>query len=171
MTKKEFSILASAMRTFFPKDNLLPNKEAMELWYGMLSDIPYASAEAALKKHVATSKWPPTIADIRQNVTEITTEMKDWSEAWENARRAVRRFGSYQEEEALASLDALTRKAVERYGYRDLCMMEEPEVGKAHFRDIYNAIARRESEDASLPKMLIDTINGLRSGQKLLEGV
>ncbi len=166
MTTSEFSVFTKAMRTFFPKDNLLPTKESMDLWYRMLKDIPYPVAEAALMKHVSTSKWPPSIAEIRENATEaITPAQADWSEAWEEARKAVQKFGSYQETEALAWMSASTAEAVRRFGYYDLCMMENPEVAKAHFRDIYNNIALREKKEAQLPDSLKSVINNLRIGE------
>ena len=174
MTTGEFNVFAKAMRTFFPKDNLLPTKESMDLWYGMLKDIPYPVAEAALKKHVSTSKWPPSIAEIRENATEAITPVQvDWSEAWEEARLAVRRFGSHQQEEAMASLRPATAEAVKRFGYFDLCMMENPEVGRAQFRDIYRSIEAREKNEAMLPESLKGIINNLRIGENgkfLLEG-
>ena len=55
MTRDEFINLTKAIKTFYPRDNMLPNMEAMELWYRELSDIPYTVAEAALRKY-ANSK-------------------------------------------------------------------------------------------------------------------
>ena len=33
MTKKEFAIFAAALKTYYPREQLLPNSEAMELWF------------------------------------------------------------------------------------------------------------------------------------------
>lgn len=166
MTTKEFTVFTKAMRTFFPKENLLPTKEAMDLWYEMLKDIPMKVAEVALKKHVATSKWPPSIAEIRDLSTGIVTEdAQDWSAAWEEARKAVRKFGSYQEAEALAWMTPSTAETVKRFGYNDLCMMENPEVAKAHFRDIYMSIEARSRKDAQIPESLKGVIESLRIGE------
>lgn len=66
MTREEFGVFSSALKTYYPKETLLPNKAAMELWYRQLQDIPYQIAESALNKWVATNKWSPSIADIRQ---------------------------------------------------------------------------------------------------------
>ena len=56
MDKKEFALFASALRTYYSKENLLPNSQAMELWFRQLMDIPYPVAEATLNKWVATNK-------------------------------------------------------------------------------------------------------------------
>ena len=57
MNKKEFGIFAAALKTYYPKEQILPNQQAMELWYRELCDIPYITAEAALRKWVVISKW------------------------------------------------------------------------------------------------------------------
>ena len=94
MDKKEFSIFAMALKTAYPKDNLLPNKEAMEIWHEYLQDIPYNIATNFLRKWIASNNWSPTIADIRQGVTEvIDNPFPEWGKAWEEVERAVSRYG------------------------------------------------------------------------------
>lgn len=49
-----------------------------------MQDIPYDIAKLVLNKWVATNKWSPTIADIREQAAEITNgKQADWSEGWE----------------------------------------------------------------------------------------
>ena len=33
MNKQEFSLFTMALKTYYPRENLLPNTQAMELWY------------------------------------------------------------------------------------------------------------------------------------------
>ena len=102
MDKKEFSLFASALRTYYPREKLLPNEQAMTLWYNQLQDIPYKVAEATLNKWVAIEKWSPSIADIRQLATELVNgAIKDWGDGWEQVEKAIRRYGIYREAEAL----------------------------------------------------------------------
>jgi hypothetical protein len=49
----------------------------------------------------------------------------------------------------------------------DLCMMENPDVAKAQFRDIYNQIAKRKKADAQIPAALNAFIEDAR---KLIGG-
>lgn len=63
MDKKEFTRLASIIRAYYP--NALRDGESLNLWYEQLQDVPFAEAESNLKKHVSTSKFVPTIAEIR----------------------------------------------------------------------------------------------------------
>jgi hypothetical protein len=159
MTKKEFATFAMALKTYYPRENLLPNQQAMELWFAQLQDIPYQVAEAGLNKWVSLNKWSPSISDIREMASTITGgELPDWGEAWEEVCRAIRRFGSYQIGEAMDSLSPLTRKATERIGFMNLCMSENQMQDRANFRMIYERLAEREKREAQLPtgvKMLI----------------
>lgn len=156
MDKKEFSLLAMALRTYYPKENLLPNNEAMELWYRQLQDIPYKVAEIALNKWVATNKWSPTIADIRECSAEITQgELPDWGQGWEQVLRAIRQFGMYRAGEAMASFDELTRQTVERLGFRDICLSENIAQERANFRMIYEQLAERKKKQAQIPQNVL----------------
>ena len=71
MDRHEFSAFAAALRTFFPRCSVLPNEEAMSLWYTALRDLPYPVLSAALLRWVSTEKWPPTVAELRAMTAEI----------------------------------------------------------------------------------------------------
>lgn len=164
MTKQEFAIFAMALKTYYPRENLLPNEQAMDLWFIQLQDIPYKVAEVGLNKWVALNKWSPSIADIREMASGIIHgEIPDWGEAWQEVTNAMRRFGSYRPNEALASLSPLTRKATERIGFNNLCMSENPSAERANFRMIYESLVEREKKNAQMPeplKNLISQISG-----------
>ena len=163
MTRQEFAVFTDALKTYFPREALLPNPQAMELWYRELNDIPYPVAEAALRKWVATNKWSPSIAEIRELTTTIQYgDQLTWGEAWEKALNAVKRYGSYGKEKALDSLDPLTRRCVENIGYLDLCMSENIMVERAHFQKIFEVYAKRELTDKRLPASLTQAIERAR---------
>ena len=169
MTKQEFATFAMAIRTYYPKENILPNQPAMELWYRELQDIPYNVAEAALRKWVSTNKWSPSIAEIREIATTVTCgSIPDWGDGWEEVLMAIRRYGTYREEEAVNSLDDITRQCVKRLGFRNLCLSENINQDRANFRTIYQTLADRKVQDAMLPEglkqqimMLQDTAEGM----------
>ena len=156
MDKKEFAIFASALKTYYPKEGLLPTKEAMELWFRQLQDIDFMVAETALNKWVATNKWSPTIADIREASTELTQgAIPDWGEGWEQVLLAIRKYGSYHPKEALESMDDITRQAVERLGFRNICMSENIATERANFRMIYEQLAERKKKTAQIPQRVL----------------
>ena len=153
MNKKEFATFAMALKTYYPRENLLPNDKTMELWFMQLQDIPYRLAEVGLQKWVSLNKWSPSIAEIREMATSISCgELPDWGEAWEEVCRAIRKYGFYRATDALESLSPLTRKATERIGFVNLCISENTSADRANFRIIYESLAEREKKDAQLPK-------------------
>lgn len=163
MNKEEFFAIASAIRTYYPKENILPNSQALELWYRELQDIPAKVAEAALRKWVATNKWSPSIAELRETAAEVQNgEIPDWGEGWEQVLTAIRRFGSYREREALDSLDPMTRTCVQRLGFRNICMSENISADRANFRMMYESLAEREQTRQQVALPLQEVISQLR---------
>jgi hypothetical protein len=55
----------------------------------MLADLDGGAAALALQEILATSKWPPTIADIRERVAHRRIAAPDIGAAWEEVRLAV----------------------------------------------------------------------------------
>lgn len=152
MTKREFAIFASALRALYPNnDKLLPNDAARNLWYDMLSDIPFPVADAGLRKWAATEKWPPTIAEIRGFcVSAADGELPDWGGAWRETTDAIGKYGYQRKQEALEALSDLTRETVERLGWRQLCMSENQEADRANFRMVYESLAERRTKDRAI---------------------
>lgn len=166
MTKKEFSILAAAIKTYYPKEPILPNEQALELWYQELCDISAKVAETALRKWVSTNKWSPSIADLRElAATIVHGETPDWGEAWEEVLNSVRRYGLYNERMALESLSPLTRKAAERTGFRNICLSEQISTERANFRMIYENLVKREQTEHQMALPLQEAIKQLQQGR------
>lgn len=163
MTRQEFWQFAAAIRTYYSRENILPNEQAMELWFRQLQDIPFPVAEAILAKWVATNNWSPSIADIRDGVAEIQNggPAPDWGEAWDQAMNAIRRFGSYDEDGALASLPPLTRETVRRLGYKSLCWSENQVADRANFRQVYEILSKRKVETDKIPLPVRETLKAL----------
>ena len=164
MDKKEFAVIAAAIRTYFPRFEVIPNKEAMELWYDGLKDIPADVLTAGLKKWVMTEKWPPTIAELRGKCDELVAgDRPDWGTGWMEVQHAIRYFGYMRGDEALESMNPITQEAVRRIGWQAICESEAPETIRAQFRMIYENCEKRESENRKLPQTLKDSIAQIRA--------
>ncbi len=171
MNKKEFATFTMALKTYYPRENLLPNEQAMELWFSQLQDIPFDVAQAGLQKWVSLNKWSPSIADIREMYTSIVQgELPDWGEAWEEVQKAIRIYGHYRVEEAMESLSPLTYKVVKRMGFKNICISETPQTERANFRMIYENLAEREKKDAQIPLQLKQLIGDIQKQNPLLLG-
>ena len=179
MTKDEFRVLAKGLKAVYTQPNFLPDAEAIQIWYELLKDLDYAMANIAIQKHMVSSKYPPTIADIREQATEVSYGQAPlWSDGWEQVLRAMRLYGSYRLQEALDCMDDLTRKAVERLGFKELCMSENIAVDRANFRMVFEQLANREYETKKLPLSLQNSIEDIqhsleykRMQQLLMKGI
>lgn len=162
MEREQFKVLCKGMKAVYTQETFLPDADAFNVWFGLLGDLDYAVLNAAIQKYMLTNKFPPTIADLREIATTISTgAIPDWGEGWEQVLNAIRKFGSYRETEALASMDELTQTCVRRIGFRNICMSENITADRANFRMIYEQIADRTKKESALPISLNNTIKQL----------
>lgn len=164
MTETEFAKLALAIREMYPQSGVLQTKTSMEIWYQLISDLPYEEASATLSSWMSTNKWPPTVADIREGAAKsIIPEIPEWSAAWETVLAAISRWGMYRQAEALATMDETTRETVNRIGWQYICWSENISIERANFRDIYTSIKSRKDQQAKLPESLQLKLDRMRA--------
>lgn len=164
MTFKEFGKLADAIKTYFPRDNMLPTDTAMELWYDMLKDMDYQSAYIGLKNHVATSKFAPTIADIRNGAVISQPQELNEMEAWSLVYKAICN-STYNSVSEFEKLPPLVQKAVGLPdSLREWAMTENLnlEVVMSNFQRAYKVELKRHEELQKMPqnvRQLIEKAN------------
>ena len=154
MTVDEFAKLADAIKTYFPRDNMLPTDTAMELWYDMLKDMDYQSAYIGLRNHVATSKFAPTIADIRNGTVISQPQELNEMEAWSLVSKAIRNSG-YNSTEEFAKLPLLVQKAVGLPSQLRTWALDEnynEEVVSSNFIKCYRNELARQKELQKIPQ-------------------
>lgn len=165
MTREEFLPLAKGMRAAYCSQSFLPDEEALKLWFRLLKDLDGQLVAAAVYKHISSNKFPPTIADIREQCAGLCEgEAKNWLEGWGKVVKAISRHGWCGEREALSALrefDPLTADVVERMGWKNLCMSENQTADRANFRQAYEAYSARNKELAKLPSGLANMISGV----------
>ncbi|WP_028609211.1 replicative helicase loader/inhibitor [Paenibacillus harenae] len=136
----------------------------ISLWETMLDDIDYEIGRIVIKKFMSESVYPPTIADIRARIADVTTvRSKPGIEAWGDVKLAIRKYGSYNEKKAMDSLTGVTRKVVDSIGFRTLCLSENEMADRAHFLKVYDTMQKREREDALLMPELRDSMTRIQS--------
>lgn len=162
MTFDEFKKLAKGMKAVYTSPNFLPDADSVKIWYRLLGDLPYELANIAIQRHMATNKFPPTVAEIRQAAVQTVDTPQDWSDGWEQFRRAVGKYGYYQQEAALASMDETTRKVVKRLGWKQLCESENMMQDRANFRMVYEQEQQRINDNAALPARLQEQIAAIQ---------
>ena len=170
MTFDQFRILVKGMKSAYPSPNFLPDADSVKIWYQLLSDIDYEAANVAIQKHILVNRFPPTIADIReQAVSVITGDKPIWSDGWEEVLRAIRKYGMYRETEALESMSEITRQAVKRLSFKEICMSENLMADRANFRQVFEQLAEREQSNKQIPVKVMNLIGEIQKKQKMLE--
>lgn len=172
MNRKDFQKLADAIRSYWPKETIMPTKESMELWYQELKDIDYAMAVSAVRKHVQESVWSPSIAEIRAQTVNIQADDTDWGDGWEEVLKAISRFGQYDETGALESMSQMTKEIVKRLGWKQICQSDQDEMMsiRANFRMMYEQKNEKERKYAALSGDLKEKIDQINGGVKQIGG-
>lgn len=167
MTAKEFGLLADAIKTYFPRDNVLPTENALRLWYAELKDIPYQIAYAALRKYVSTNKFAPTIADIREQAAELYNQREgDISEntAWQLVWKAICNSGYHAEEEFEKLPETVKRAVGSASQLRQWGLSEVNDnttsYWKSDFQRIYRLEQQKELERRKLSPDVLKLIQG-----------
>lgn len=152
----QFKVLVKGLKSAYTSTFFLPDEDAVKVWYNLLKDLEYPALSDAIMYWIQTEKNQPTIADLRARVVSNQELIEDWSEAWEDVKAAITRYGYYQPEEALNSLNYLAREAAKRFGWSALCMMEidNENVNRAQFRDIYNNVKLQQSRQMQIAPAL-----------------
>ena len=143
---------AGVLRQLFSAyPNVEASKQTLAMYFRLLQDIPADELQTIVDQAVATCKFLPTIAELRDmrhslnNVTRLT-----WTDSWDLVQKEIRRIGSYGKP---VFSDALTAQVVASMGWRYLCMSEQPQIDRAQFRDMYNALLQRsDTVDKLLPQ-------------------
>lgn len=127
------------------------SKELVAMYVRLLQDIPSDELQTIVDQAVATSKFLPTIAELRDMRHSLQTVGRlTYVEAWDNVQKAIRRHGYMQKP---VFDDAITAQVVASMGWRELCMSETPEITRAQFRDMYNSlVSRGDTEQKLLPQ-------------------
>lgn len=143
-------------------------RDMQEVWLEMLGDLPADLLAAAVRSHIERSQWLPSVAEIRQAAVKLMRQGSPAQEsaidAWGSVKREVRRVGSYG---APYFVNPITARVVQRMGWREICLSEDPEaVVRAQFERYYNAEMTRAEEQAGMSADLRDFLATL-SGQFL----
>ena len=154
MTKSETVKLFVLIANLYPRDTAFRNAtaEMVAAWSAMLADVPFTTAQACLQAHVATSPFPPSIAEIKAWAAKFDHQFMDASEAWGIARKAISKWGVHAKAKARATTPADVWAVMDRMGYEDMCLSENPDVIRGQFTRLWEAHSKRAQEVERLPE-------------------
>jgi hypothetical protein len=174
MTPAEAANLASIALTAYQHVRtvaLMPAKErgaTMDLWAVVLADLDYPPAHAALLRHIATSAFFPTVAELRAIVAESTVgRRRSGIDAWRDVKAAIGSTGRYR---TPSFTDPLVARCVEAIGWLAICDSEDEMVERAHFAKAYDALAVGAAEDATVATLAGVARPALPGGASALAG-
>lgn len=148
MTKQEAAGLVAMAAASYPgmqEKNLAP---VAQVWMELLSDMPLDLAKKAVLKHITTSKFFPTIAELRQHAKDLTrpaiplSPEEAWDEVMTKIRNQTKGYSSLTVKRAVEAVGGLNA-----IGYTD---MAELGFVRAHFMRTYEAFTRRAEIDEEM---------------------
>lgn len=143
-----------------------------KFWIASLIDLDFDKAFIAAQQLTKTSKWPPSIAEIRAAYTELLLpDLVDAEQAWGIVMAAITKHGGiYSSIEAFNSLPRQVQEAVKWIGgIKAICNAEKPEVIRGQFIRTMQAVNIRVTKELSLGVKLGNQIDNLRLALKRQE--
>jgi hypothetical protein len=132
----------------YPNSQATP--ETIAVYVRILSDIPPADLQTVVDQAVATNKFLPTIAELRDAYHSLQhADRPTWADGWDAVQKEIRRIGSYSTPKFD---DPITAKVVEAMGWKTLCaaLTENVATDRAQFRQMYEGYASRQERDEKL---------------------
>lgn len=135
MTKNEALKCLAILKASYPRQEI--GRETFEAYSTMLADVDFEAAQAAVKRLICSSKWFPTISEIRAEVAQAATAGMPvpelaWGEVWKAiSRYGMNRIPQFSCPEVAAAVDVI--------GWRTICLDENVMSTRARFVDAYRA--------------------------------
>ena len=148
-----------------------PSPEKTQVYWDALNDLDFEVAMVGAKRIIATLENPflPMPAVFRNSALEATgKETLPWPDAYDQVLKAISNFGVHRTEQAMNSLTPINQAAMRALGgFQAFCANEENDVNRAQFRMAYEALAKREMQDAKTPQKLKDLMTGMKDSPML----
>jgi hypothetical protein len=111
-----------------------------------LTDLTYEAASAAVGKLLRSSRFMPTIAEIREAAAALELgDVRPGAEAWGDVLQAIRKVGSYG---MPRFADPIVEQCVRSLGWRNLCLDGHNDAAdRAKFCELYDRLAQRQRVD------------------------
>lgn len=165
MTKAEVAKIWVMLLGAYPAAK--QNEATGRIYESMLEDLDAEACVEAVKRLFKTSRFLPTIAEIRSMAVEVRHgALRSPEEAWGDVVDAIRSVGSYR---VPKFKDPLVAYAVERLGWRNLCLEGSSDVAdRARFCELYGRAAERSRQDEVTGHALPERPHGLVGGRPML---
>lgn len=186
MTKADAARLVAIVVTAYPNYDKFRDEQTVtatvSLWASIFSADDGRIVALALNKHIATNKWPPSVAEIREIMAEIQRpDLIPPDQAWAAVSDLLYTAGQYNHGDLQHQLPPLVARAVETIGWgnlwemhRSYCVGGRPGMDRVAFMQQYTPMYDREKQRAMTPDGITAQIDNVAAtlpegGQKLIE--
>lgn len=173
MTQAETAKLVAVLLAAFPQSRA--TQQTSQAYERMLGDLDYPAANAAVERLLATARFMPTIAEIRETTLALTVgEQKPGGEAWGVVQRAIGCEGVYRVPgKDFTFRDPVIARCVAALGWEELCNSENLVADRARFVELYDKLAvqalRKQLSEALPAMQRYRAIEASRSEQRAIE--
>lgn len=129
-------------------------EEQVGVWYEFFKDEDYDNFRNAVKRIIPKKQFMPSIAELKQEIALISNPVLQLNadQEWEEVLKAVRKYGSYRQVEAMESLKPYTSSIVRQIGYLRICSSENIQWERREFMELFNMNKERDTAALMLGK-------------------
>lgn len=163
MKKIELVDIVTAVVMAYPerfKEESIPG--LVTAWYAFFKDDDARIVEIAVTKHISVNKWPPSIAEVREQMINLTRpDIIPPDIAWTAVSDLLHAKSEYEHFDLYAVLPEPVARVVETIGWSNLYNLHcgrhrgnKDGMDRVAFMDLYKPAYEREREQAMLPERI-----------------
>lgn len=150
--------ITAAIYTLAVAYNKTIDKNLIKIYCEMLNDLPLKGFNRACKDCIATGKFFPTIAEIRERANQYNDKLQGIptsEEAWEEVQDQIRKVGSYGKP---TFSHKLVRRALDTVGgWEHVCVEASIDIIRSQYIKIYDGMLKtRKENEMLLPEVKAD---------------
>lgn len=158
MTKDNITEILSTLKVAYPNSFANITKAdaqaTIELWYKMFKDADFVSVKVAISSLINTSKYPPTIAEVKEEMYKISNTDCDVAiDEWNKIKKALGNslYNSVAEFEALPPIAKRFVGSPNQLREWGMSTDFNDGVVRGQFFKQYEILEKREKYQASMP--------------------
>lgn len=150
MTATESAKVVAMLIAAYPQAQM--TRQTSGIYERMLADLDRAVAVAAVERLIGSSRFLPTIAEIRFAAAEVLHgHRRLGGEAWGDVVAEMRRVGWYGRPRFA---DPVVGDVVRMLGWQGLCSSGNETADRARFIELYDGLAERNRKETVVSKGL-----------------
>ena len=175
-TEKLLTIIQRSYPNFFKEFDSDAFEVQAKLWQRSLAEAEYRDVVNAFEYWLNTEKYPPTLAEFKPLVIRYKNPQSLISpeKAWMVVDSAVRRFGSYGQEQAFNTFSEPIKKAVRNIGgWQKVCQTElgrDWDFLKRNFIEAFKDFDQEAKEQELLPVQVFHRLQEINTQKQLETG-